>query len=89
MTKELNASLDDVVQQLKINNYLLAIMLKHDDKVGANEIEHDLIIRLDAAKVSHVYIAELLGKTPNSIDVILSRERHKEKVSEPDAKKKV
>ncbi len=90
MTKETDASLDDVVQQLKINNYLLAIMLKHDDKIDANEIEHDLIMRLDAAKVSHVFIAELLGKTPHAIDNLLSRERHKDKKSpEPDDKKKV
>ncbi len=86
MTKETGATLDDVVLQLKINNYLLAALLKPDNE----DKEHNLLLRLASADVPHVHIAELLGRTPNAIDVALSRERLKDKKPhEPDGKKKV
>lgn len=73
MSKEVSASLDDVVLQLKINNRLLAAQLKSSETVS----HHDLVILIASTGASNKDVAELLDTTPQAVSMMLSRERSK------------
>jgi DNA-directed RNA polymerase specialized sigma24 family protein len=74
------ASLNDVVLQLKINNRLAAAQLR-----GEPLAYHDLALLLAGTGASYQEIAEVLDKSPNAIRKLLERERHK---SSEDEKKR-
>lgn len=81
MSKEIPATLDDVVLQLKINNRLLIAQLKTSDAIP----RHDLILLLSSAGASHKDIAELLDTTSKAVEGVLGRARSKEKKAEANA----
>lgn len=83
MSKEVPATLSDVVLQLKINNRLLIAQIKASDAVS----RHDLVVLLSSTGASYRDIAELLDTTPKAVEGVLSRARSKDKKPEDAASK--